>query len=462
VNTAVAEPEHEIVWEASEKQKEFLAANEFEVLFGGAAGGGKTDGLLIDALGLQQDGWENPAYQAIIFRRTYPDLRDIIDRSLEIYHGFCPGAKYDKQEHVWTFPGGGKVEFGHIQRDAERLRYRGRAFAYIGWEEITLWPTPNPYRYLLSRCRVPVGSGLQTYVRGTTNPDGPGFKWVKDYWKIDSTGKATLFDVKVADEETGKEYKRTRRFIPARVEDNPHLGEDYLITLSMMDEEERNALRKGLWMPPKVKGAWWAADIHKARKEGRICKVPYVEGVPVNTFWDLGVNNTTSIWFHQRVALQDRFLLAYEDNSEKLAHYVKFLQDQPYTYGTHYLPHDAGYRRLGKNDTDTWEEMLQELLPNHRFDTLDRIDDVTVGIEQTSQKLSGCYWDEKGCEEGLSALENYRKIWDEEQQVFRERPLKDWTTNYADAFRQFGQCDDLDVVSKPFSRKKHKTSHRTA
>lgn len=454
----------EPVWEPTIKQAEFLSAAAFETLYGGAAGGGKTDGLLIDALGLQQDGWKNSDYQAIIFRRTFPDLRDIIDRSLELYPKIAPGAKYDKQDHVWTFPGGGKVEFGYIQRDAERFRYRGRAFAYIGWEELTLWPTNKPYMYLMSRCRVPVTSGLQTYVRATSNPDGPGYRWVKEHWKIATTGEPTHFKVDVVDDVTGKEYTRSRRFIPARVEDNPHIAEDYVITLSMMDEEERNALRKGLWLPPKIKGAYYAKEMHDARTDGRICKVPYVKSVPVNTFWDLGVskNGSTAIWCHQHIALQDRWLHCYEDHDKDLTFYVKYLRELGYVFGTHYLPHDADHRRLGKTSTQSWREMLEELMPNERVEVIDRVENVGVGIEQTRKKLGECVWDAEGCAEGIAALENHRREWDDEQQVFRNKPLHDWTSNYCDAFRQYGECEDLITVSKPFNRGKHRTSFRTA
>ena len=460
---------YKVVWNPTTKQAEFLSAAEFEVLYGGAAGGGKTDGLLIDALGLDQEGYLNSSYQAIIFRRTFPDLRDIIDRSEEIYHDFCPMAKYDKQEHVWTFykedgSPGGKVEFGYIQRDVERYRYRGRAFAYIGWEELTLWPTSKPYDYLMSRCRVPVSSGLKTYVRATSNPDGPGYKWVKDHWGIQTTGEAVNRVVQVTDDVTGKTYERSRRFIPAKVEDNPHIGEDYLITLSGMDDDEKNALRKGLWLPPKIKGAYYAEDVHDARKAGRICKVPYIKSEPVYTFWDLGVskNGTTAIWAAQFIAGQARWLTCYENYDQPLSHYVTWLNECGYAYGTHYLPHDAQHRRLGQNDVDSWQEMLQELTPNTKVDVVERTDDVYKGISMTRDKFEEVVFDEDKCAEGIAALENYRRIWDAEQQVFRNKPLHDWCSNYADAFRQWGQLESTPSGRrKKFNRKKHQTNHRT-
>lgn len=449
----IRQPELDVAWKPHPKQSEFLSAAEFEVLYGGAAGGGKTDGLLVDALGLQQDAIGKRNYQAIIFRRTYPDLKDIIDRSHEIYGAFAPNAKYDKAAHVWHFASGARIEFGFIQRDIERFRYRGRAFQYVGWEELTLWPTMYPYIYLMSRIRT-TDSSLQCYVRGTTNPDGPGFKWVKDYWRIQVHGRATKFDVQIDDEETGQHFTRTRRFIPARVEDNPSLGQDYLITLAMLPEEEKNALRKGRWETPRVKGAIYENEMRAAREAGRICKVPHQQGLPVNTFWDLGANDTTAIWCHQWVALQNRFLTCMEASMEGLSFYVKWLLEQPYVYGTHYLPHDADHKRLGKEDTRSWKEMLEALLPGHTFEIVPRVEEVGVGINLTRDKFGNSYFDDEKCAEGISALENYQYKWDEDQQVFRSTPLHNWASNYADAFRQFGQCEDIGRQVKGFNRKK--------
>ncbi len=430
----------EIIWQPTEKQSEFLSASEFEVLYGGAAGGGKTDGLLIDALGLQHGGIEKRAYQGIIFRKTFPDLKDIIDRAHEIYGAFDPRAKYDKAAHVWTFPSGARIEFGFIQRDIERFRYRGRAFAYVGWEEITLWPTEVPYRYLLSRIRC-ADPTIPLYCRATTNPDGPGFEWVKAYWQIPNNGEPTRFEIDLTDPESGRILKRARRFIPARLSDNPHLDKDdnYRANLLLLDQDEQGALLLGKWETPKIKGAYYTKEFEKARKEGRIGLVPHKQGVPVNSFWDFGVNDTTAIWLHQNIALQNRFFACMEASGEPLSFFVKWLLEQGVVYGTHYLPHDGDHERLGLDDTKSYKEMLQELLPGHRFIIVPRIPDVLIGIQQTRDAFDSCWFDKTGCAEGIAALQNYRKEWDEQLQVYRSRPLHDWASNYADAFRQFGQ-----------------------
>lgn len=431
-----------VLWEPHDKQSEYLAAGEFEVLYGGAAGGGKTDAILIDALGLQQGAIDNENYQAIIFRRTFPDLKDLIARAHQLYPDVRSGAKYDKQAHVWTFPSGARIEFGHGQYEADRFKYRGRAFQYVGFEELTLWPTSVFYDYLITRVRS-TDPSLTCYVRANTNPDGPGSKWVKDRWKIPIVGTQSLLDIELKDEETGNITVRQRRFIPARLDDNPHLMNsgyrETLLLIGQDDPDTMKALLRGRWEPLPVRGAYYATEMDAARKEGRICQLHYVHGEPVNTFWDLGANDTTAICCHQHVARQDLFINGYEANGQPLEHYVKWLQDTGYVFGTHYLPHDADQHRQGMKDNRSMKEMLEGLWPGQKFVVVPRIQDVTVGIELTRQKLHNALFDEKKCGELVSSLENYRKEYDEKMMTFKPTPYHDWASNYADAFRQWAQ-----------------------
>jgi hypothetical protein len=446
----------QVLWRPSPKQADFLAASEDEVLYGGAAGGGKSDGLLVDALGLAQDAINTRGYQAILFRRTFTELRDLIDRSQTIYGQNCPAAKYNQTEHVWTWPSGAKVEFGHMHHPNDRFKYRGRQFAYEGWDELTLFPSDVEYVYLFSRLRSPE-TRLKTYVRATTNPDGPGQTWVKERWAISNDGADTCFVVMVKDEEAGKEYTRTRRFIRATLDDNPYLSEgEYRIALLNLAPEEVEALLRGRWDAIPVKGAYYAELMAKMRRDGRITKVPYQAGIPVDTYWDLGHSDTTAIVFHQQVSLQDRLVQGYENSGESLDHYAKVLKEQPYVYGTHYLPHDAEYVRLGQNQdsTKSWKSMLEVLLPGHKFEVVPRVEDVTLGIQQTRNLFGSLYMDELECKGLIAALQSYRKEWDDKRQVYRDKPLHDWSSNYADALRQLGQRRAEQHESVGYRRKK--------
>lgn len=426
------------LWEPARKQSMLLSAVDFEVLYGGAAGAGKSDCLLIDALGLQQGAIDNRNYQAILFRRTFPDLRDLIDRSQELYPYMGGGGKYDKQSHIWTWPSGARIEFGHMQYDSDRFKYRGRAFQYIGWDELTLFPTDIPYRYLLSRVRT-TDKKLTCYVRATTNPDGPGFRWVKEYWRIQTEGASTRFKVVVKDPETGEESQSGRRFISARLSDNPHLADSgYRQTLLLLSPEEQRALLMGRWETPNIKGAYYAEQMEKARLDGRVLKIPKLPGVAVNTFWDIGWNDTTVLWFHQHVGMEHRFIDYIEASGKDLQFFAQEIQAREYTYGTHYLPHDAENKTLASAGKSV-RELLQALLPAHRFEVVPRTDSLVSAINQTRAIIPACWFDEDKCADGIAGLEAYRKEWDDRLGDFKAEPLHDWASNPADAFRQFAQ-----------------------
>lgn len=452
--TPIAEAVQEVVWEPTPRQSAFLACDDFEVLYGGAAGGGKSDALLIDALCLQHGGPENPRHRAVLFRRSFPELRDLIDRSLELYPLIidgCTTKHYNQTEKVWTLPSGAKIEFGYLQHDNDRLKYRGRAWNYIGFDELTLWPTAVCYLYLFSRCRS-TDRTLPRYIRATTNPDGPGQKWVMQRWGIQEDGRETNLPVDIEDEESGMVTTIRRRFIPARLSDNKYLaGTGYREALLQMPPEEREALLKGLWKGSKVKGAYYINEMQKLRANGRIRRVPYQPGIPVDTYWDLGFNDTTAIWFVQRVAGETRFIHAYENSGESLDHYAAYLLARGYVFGTHYLPHDAENRSLQTGKSAL--ELLQGLLRGHRFHVVPRIEAVITGINQTRMKMGGnVYIDEVECADGIAALDNYKKKYNEKQDVYTDVPLHDRYSNYADAFRQWGQSEDAGGGGGSWSR----------
>ena len=439
----MAETIEEIVWQPTERQSAFLACDDFEVLYGGAAGGGKSDALLIDALCLQHGGTENANHRAVLFRRSFPELRDLIDRALELYPLIvegCTEKNYNQTEKVWTFPSGAKVEFGYLNNDNDRLKYRGRAWNYIGFDELTLWPTSVCYLYLFSRCRS-TDRTLPRYIRGTTNPDGPGQKWVMERWGISAEGRETDIPVDVIDEEAGTVTTMRRRFIPARLSDNPHLsGTGYREALLQLDPDEREALLKGLWKGSKVKGAYYLNEMAKLRQSGRIRRVPYEPGSPVFTFWDLGWNDTTAIWFMQIVAGETRFIHAYENSGESLDHYAQYLLSRGWTLGRIHLPHDARNKSLQTGKSA--EEILQGLLPGIPIEVVPRIEQVITGIQQTRLKMGGnVFIDEEGCADGIAALDNYRKKYNERLDAYMDEPLHDRYSNLADAFRQWGQAE---------------------
>mgnify|MGYP005994729203 FL=1 len=215
-------------------QTDFLAASETDVLYGGAAGGGKSYAMLVDPLRFAH----RAAHRALILRRSMPELRELIDKSRELYPKAFPGCKYKEVEKLWNFPSGAKIEFGFLERDADVYRYQGQAYSWIGFDEITHQATEFSWNYLASRLRT-TDPEIIPYMRCTANPGGVGAHWVKKRY-IDPAPPNESF--KGSD-------GLSRKFIPARLDDNPYLANDgrYEQMLKALPPTQRRQLLEGDW-----------------------------------------------------------------------------------------------------------------------------------------------------------------------------------------------------------------------
>lgn len=230
-----AEATEDVIFKANEgPQEDFLAAGEIDVLYGGAAGGGKSYAMIIDPLRFAH----RAAHRALVIRRSMPELRELIDKSRELYPKAFPGAKYKEVEKLWMFPSGAKLEFGFLERDADVYRYQGQAYSFIGFDEITHLPTEFAWNYLASRLRT-TDPEIEVYMRCTANPGGAGANWVKKRY-IDPSPPNESF--RGAD-------GLTRKFIPARLQDNPYLAKDgrYEQMLNALPPTQRQQLLDGNW-----------------------------------------------------------------------------------------------------------------------------------------------------------------------------------------------------------------------
>lgn len=205
-------------------------------------------------------------------------------------------------------------------------------------------------------------------------------------------------------------------------------------------EKERKKLKKDdpeayehIWeggFDTRHNGAVYAKTIDEAREDKRISKVPYDPSSPVITAWDLGYGDSTAIWFAQVVGREPRIIDCYSNSQQGINHYIDYVRGKPYSYEGHFLPHDArqGQLRTGMSLSD----QLKQMGFNH---TVLGLSDVAAGIELGRKLLKTVWIDKEKCKDGLHALMNYQYEYDERRQMFKPKPLHDWSSDYADAFR---------------------------
>ena len=235
-----------VIWTPQPRQAIFMARPEYEALYGGAAGGGKSDAIIIEALRQVHI----PHYKALILRKTFSQLNELIDKSLKYYPSAYPDAQYNATAHTWVFPSGAKIIFGAMQHTKDRVKYQGQAYDFIAFDELTHFSFEE-YSYLFSRNR-PNGAGTRCYIRATANPGGVGHGWVKERF-ITAAPPMTPINEEISwRTPDGKEEKRMqyRIFVPSSVFDNPALLSNdpmYVQRLASLPEAERKALLYGDW-----------------------------------------------------------------------------------------------------------------------------------------------------------------------------------------------------------------------
>lgn len=229
------------------RQQAFLLLNCKEALFGGGAGGGKTDSLLMAALQYV----DVPGYAALVLRRTYADLSlpgAIMDRAHDWLQG--TDAQWQDVNKTWSFPSGASLTFGYLQGDRDKFRYQGAELQGIFFDELTQF-TEDQYLYLFSRLRRLEGVDVPLRMRSASNPGGIGHGWVMERFLPDLT-----------DDAIEHRFATGRIFIPSLLTDNPHIDQAaYRQSLAELDDVTRDQLEKGLWVTdPAARPfdrAWW-------------------------------------------------------------------------------------------------------------------------------------------------------------------------------------------------------------
>lgn len=237
------------------------------------------------------------------------------------------------------------------------------------------------------------------------------------------------------------------------VEDTPVFTEEQMIRIRSravqrfvsrgQSEEEANAFVDQEyycnWDSPVV-GSYFGSGMRRAQDEGRITKVPHEELLPVYTWWDLGVDDSMSIWFVQLFNREIRLIDYYESSGEGFGFYSRVLKGQMegfermkyYSYAKHYAPHDIKVRNMGE-DARTRLDVAKSV--GITFTPTKRVGHKEEGIEAIRVMLSRCWFDEERCARGIDALKGYRKTWNEKLMVYEDNPVHDWTSHGTDAFQ---------------------------
>jgi hypothetical protein len=188
-----------------------------------------------------------------------------------------------------------------------------------------------------------------------------------------------------------------------------------------------------------TEGTYFAIQLRQARKDKRIGFFPHVDGIPVNTFWDIGSSDGTAIWFHQRIGAEDRIIDFEEGWEQPYSYYGRKMQERGYLWGVHHLPHDAGHKRQQKNVLSAPIDELEALGLGGTWSIVPRVDDINHGINLTRKQFSTLTFNEVKCKAGLVHLGAYRKSWNESMSVWMDKPRHDEHSEAADALRQMAQ-----------------------
>lgn len=387
---------------------------------------GKTVGCINDmvraALTIDCTGRESAPPKFSYIAPTYTQAKDVAWSYLKYYSSPIPGLKISESELSVEYPNGARVRlYGADNYDRLRGLYNDGVIldepAQIdprAWPEVIL-PT------LADR------KGWATFI-GTP----AGRDW---FYKIDRDE---------ACEELPGWFRLTLKASETGI----------------IDAEEREALRANMSeeqyaqelecsFEAAVVGAYYGKLMGQADADKRITGVPYEPTAPVYTAWDLGIRDSTAIWFAQVVGREIRIIDYYEASGADLGHYVRELRSKPYLYANHIVPHDAQAKELGTGKSRL--EVLEALgLKDITVAAMHRVED---GINAVRTIVPRCWFDAKKCARGIDALKLYRAEYDEKLQALKPRPVHDWTSHAADAFRYLAMTLDTRIVQTGFNRR---------
>ena len=413
-------------WKPTDKQALALRTTAKFILFAGSRGGGKTDASIMQVF--INNNHLNPSFRVLVLRKNTQDLSDYISRAWKVYEAF--GAKKAGVLPVFKFPSGATIITGHLASPDAFEHYQGQEFQLILIEELTHIASKMLFEKIMGSLRSTI-DGISTRLFATTNPGGAGHNWVKEYWKIGEQQVDKKFD----------DNGLSKIYIHANIDDNPHLFDadpEYVQYLDNLPEDLRQKWRYGSFDDFDTPAQFYASILSKAKKQNRIQKIPIVGSLRTFAAFDLGMRDQMVVWIAQIFGKEVRIVYCYANRGKNIEHYAGWLNDlkeeHELRFEKVFVPHDANVRELTADGT-RFDKMKQLGM---KPDLLSRTD-VLSGIETTRDLLSHCYFDEDNCKDGLAALRAYSREFDLKANRYKDNPLHDWSSDYADAFRYLAQ-----------------------
>ena len=350
---------------------------------------------------IQRDALNNPESRYAYIAPTYKQAKNIAWDVIKEYSRVIEGVRYNETELSVFYPNGSRLTlYGADNPDS----LRGIGLWGVVFDEYSQQPS-NIFTEIIR----PTLSDHHGYAIWIGTPKGKN-----EFFRLYEKAKAdddwlslhlTVKDTNILDEKELADAKKT-------MSDDEYLQEFYCS------------------FEAAIKGAYYAKELQEARQAGKITNVPLSKGHNVDTWWDLGVSDSTAIGFFQKIGQETHVIDYYEESGEGLAHYAKVLQDKGYKYGTHYAPHDIAVTELGTGKSRL--EMARSLGINFSLVPKLSIED---GINAVRTRFNMLWFDEEKCGRLLNCLSLYRKEWDDKRGMFRQRPLHDFTSHAADMMR---------------------------
>lgn len=418
------------IYNPTERQSFFHSCDDDYICVSGSRGSGKSLCCLIEVLGLAYQAQTNGHWQALVIRRTIPQLQELLTRAKDIYPKIIKGIKYNSQKNLFEYPNGSFIQFASCERDEDIEKFRGREFNMIFVDEGSHFDTDYVWNWLKSCNRN--SHGYPNRMLLSTNP-GP--MWIKKMCKINEKGEDTFQQIEYYDESSNTRIIKTLRFIQMNLESNPHMPVDYRASLAQ-DELNRDAFLFGLWKNPRVQGQVLADELDRFDAENRLHHIPREMGLPVHVFTDIGYSDNTSLIFTQFVGDRINILNYYENSRCGVDDYIAVINK---LYGENalvHLPHDASKAESsGETVRQYWEKRCRVAYdsPNFqgnlpRLSNVESMNRVKVGFVRIHID------DNESTKILLDHLRMYRRKWVESLNMFSD-PIHDIHSHAFDALK---------------------------